>query len=244
MKITEEGKCRGRLTYGYRRVQDKLSSLNIHVADSIVRRLMDELNVKVNLYNRHRNGKYSSYRGPVGKVSENVLHQNFNESKPFQVLHTDVTQMKLSNNKWAYISAVIDEASKEILAVKISDSPNKELIMDTLDQLISVLPKDAKPIIHSDQGWHYQLDYYIQELSKNEFIQSMSRKGNCLDNSPIESFFHLLKTECFNGFPLCKNIDALKKVIKEYIDWFNNQRISTKTKGMSPREYREHTLVI
>ena len=77
--------------------------------------------------------------------------------------------------------------------------------MDTLDELTENIPEEIKPIIHSDQGWHYQLNYYTDKLSEKKFIQSMSRKGNCLDNAPIESFFHLLKTECLNGFPQCKD---------------------------------------
>ena len=104
------------------------------------------------------------------------------------------------------------------------------------------LPKEVKPIIHSDQGWQYQLAYYRQKLTDHDFIQSMSRKGNCHDNAPIESFFHIYKTECLSGFPPCQNLKALTRISKEYIDWFNHQRISLKTKGMSPCEYRKHTL--
>ena len=128
----------------------------------------------------------------------NVLHQHFNETVPFKVLHTDVTQVRLADTKWAYVSAITDEASKEVLAFQVSNSPNSKLIMDTLDELTENIPEGIKPIIHSDQGWHYQLNYYTDKLSEKKFIQSMSRKGNCLDNAPIESFFHLLKTECLN----------------------------------------------
>ncbi|WP_202749096.1 DDE-type integrase/transposase/recombinase, partial [Enterococcus lactis] len=140
------------------------------------------------------------------KSGRNVLHQHFNETVPFKVLHTDVTQVCLADTKWAYVSAITDEASKEVLAFQVSNSPNSKLIMDTLDELTENIPEGIKPIIHSDQGWHYQLNYYTDKLSEKKFIQSMSRKGNCLDNAPIESFFHLLKTECLNGFPQCKDI--------------------------------------
>lgn len=242
LKITENGKWRGRLTYGYRRVQDELVKLDIHLADAVVRRLMNELGVQVSLYNRHRNGKYSSYKGTVGKIAPNVLHQQFNETVPLKVLHTDVTQVRLADSKWAYISAITDEASKEVLAFQISNSPNSKLILDTLNELIAVIPKGVQPTIHSDQGWHYQLNYYIDELSNKGFSPSMSRKGNCLDNAPIESFFHIFKTECLNGFPPCKDIKEFKKIAMEYVDWFNNRRISRKTKGMTPCEYREHAL--
>ncbi|MCG0675370.1 IS3 family transposase [Lactiplantibacillus plantarum] len=116
--------------------------------------------------------------------------------------------------------------------------------MDTLDELTENIPEGIKPIIHSDQGWHYQLNYYTDKLSEKKFMQSMSRKGNCLDNAPIESFFHLLKTECLNGFPQCKDIGEFKEITKNYVDWFNNRRILQKTKGMTPCEYREHALAV
>lgn len=242
LKISENGKWRGRLTYGYRRVQEELVKLDIHLADAVVRRLMDELGVQVSLYNRHKNGRYSSYKGTVGKVASNVLRQHFNETTPFNILHTDITQVRLADSNWAYVSAITDEASKEVLAFQVSDSPNSKLIMDTLNELGEILPEGTKPTIHSDQGWHYQLNYYTDKLSENDFIQSMSRKGNCLDNAPIESFFHLFKTECLNGFPPCKDIDEFKEISLSYVDWFNNRRISGKTKGMTPCEYREHAL--
>jgi len=209
-----------------------------------VRRLMDELNVQVSLYNRHRNGRYSSYKGTVGKVARNVLHQHSNKTVAFKVLHTDVTLVRLADTKWAYLSAITDEASKEVLAFQVNNSPNSKLIMDTLDELTENIPEGIKPIIHSDQGWHYQLNYYTDKLSEKKFIQSMSRKGSCLDNAPIESFFHLLKTECLNGFPQCKDIGEFKKITKNYVDWFNNRRISQKTKGTTPYEYREHALAV
>ncbi|KRO00860.1 hypothetical protein IV57_GL000181 [Companilactobacillus kimchiensis] len=114
--------------------------------------------------------------------------------------------------------------------------------MDTLNELIAVIHEGTKPMVYSDQGWHYQVNYYTDRLSEEGFIQSMSRKENCLDNAPIKSFFHLFKTECLNGFLPCKDIKEFRKLSKKYIDWFNNRRISRKTKGMTPREYREYAL--
>ncbi|KRK12730.1 hypothetical protein [Loigolactobacillus coryniformis] len=139
IEITNNGKYRGRLTYGYRRVQTELIKLNIHLADTVVRHLMSELNVQVRLYNRHKNGKYSSYKGTVGKIAANILNQDFSKTKPYEALHTDVTQVRLGNNKWAYISVITDEASKEVLAFQINDSPNRQLIMSTLNELITAL---------------------------------------------------------------------------------------------------------
>ena len=116
--------------------------------------------------------------------------------------------------------------------------------MNTLNELLDHLPDDAQPIIHSDQGWHYQLKYYTKKLKDHHFIQSMSRKGNCHDNAPIESFFHLYKTELLQGLPPCNNITELRKLSLTYIDQFNNERISLKTKGMTPVGYRNHALAV
>lgn len=243
-RICEQGKVRGRLTYGYRRVQARLDQLGIHLAGATIRHLMSELGVQVEIYNHHRNGKYSSYHGRVGSVADNVLQQRFNAKDPYQVIHTDVTQVRLANQQWAYISAMTDEASKEVLAFQMSSHPNQELIMNTLNELLDHLPDDAQPIIHSDQGWHYQLKYYTKKLKDHHFIQSMSRKGNCHDNAPIESFFHLYKAELLQGLPPCNNITELRKLSLTYIDQFNNERISLKTKGMTPVGYRNHALAV
>lgn len=124
LRICEEGKVRGRLTYDYRRVQARLEQLGIHLAGATIRRIMAELNVQVKMYNRHRNGKYSSYHGHVGKVANNILKQQFKAKQPYQVIHTDVTQVRLANHQWAYISAMTDEASKEVLAFQMSSHPN------------------------------------------------------------------------------------------------------------------------
>lgn len=218
-----------------------MDKLKLHLGDTI-RKLMRELDIQVSLYNRHRNGKYSSYHGTVGQVADNKLKQEFNEVWPYQVIHTDVTQVRLANHQWAYISVMIDEASQEILAFQINTRPSKDLIMRTLTELIDHLPDDAQPIIHSDQGWHYQLAYYTQKLVDHRFIQRMSRKGNCLDNAPIESSFHLFKTELLAGFPPCKDITELTELSQKYVQYFNNVRTTLKTKGMTPVEHRNHTL--
>ena len=243
LQIAQRFKVRGRWTAGYRRIQAELDKMELHLSGDTIRKLMSELNVQVSLYNRHRNGKYSSYHGTVGKIAANKLSQKFNAHQPYQVIHTDVTQVRLANHQWAYISVMIDEASQEILAFQLSTSPNKELIMRTLEELIDNLPDGAQPTIHSDQGWHYQLAYYTQKLADYHFVQSMSRKGNCLDNAPVEGFFHLYKTELLAGFPPCKDITELGKLSRNYVQYFNNVRTTLKTKGMTPVEYRNHALV-
>ncbi|MHC9531879.1 transposase [Dellaglioa sp. L3N] len=142
-----------------------------------------------------------------------------------------------------YISAVTDEVSHEVLALSMSEHPSKALIFDMLNQLKErSLPISLKPIIHSDQGCHYQWNDYQNELKTLNYVQSMSRKGNCLDNVPIESFFGLMKRECLKR-QVIYDIEELIQVTNDYVEWFNNKRISCKLKGMTPIEYRNHALV-
>lgn len=113
LRIVEEGRVRGRLTYGYRRVKVKLEKLGIHLADATVESLMRQLGVQVSMYNRHCNHQYHSYKDHVGTTADNLLDQTFDETAPYPVIHTDVSQIKLANNQWAYISVMIDEASRK-----------------------------------------------------------------------------------------------------------------------------------
>lgn len=242
LKIAETGIWRGYYTYGYRRIMSALEEQGIHYAEATIRRLMRELDIQPKIFNQHRNQGYSSYEGNVGKTAKNLLKQKFTATEPYTVLHTDVTQIKLGNNKWGYLSVITDQATKELLAAAISGSPNAALILDTLNQLNGKLPKGANPIIHSDQGWHYQLDYYRSKIGELGLIQSMSRKGNCLDNAPVESFFHLFKVESLYGFDAPANLSELKELFFGYADWYNNERISMKTKGMTPIAFRNHAL--
>lgn len=243
-KFADQGKVRDQFTYGYRRISALLENEGVHLADATIIKLMKQLKVQVKLYNRHRNGDYSSYAGTVGKIAPNHLNQSFDAKEPYQVLHTDVTQVRLADQHWAYISAITDEATKETLAFQASYHPDRGLITATLDELLTKLPANATPVIHSDQGWHYQLPYYVEKLKDHQFIQSMSRKGNCLDNAPIESFFHLYKTELLHGYPPCHSLEELKTISQDYLHFYNYHRISLKTKGMSPVEYRTHTLSV
>ncbi|MHC3377847.1 IS3 family transposase [Ligilactobacillus equi] len=182
----------GNYTYGYRRILPLLQEAGYHMAEATLCRLMSELGVQLAMYNRPKNDRYSSYKGTIGKVARNLLNQTFDATNPYTVLHTDVSQIRLGNSTWAYMSIILDQA--KVLAASISQSPNKLLITDTLKQLEDKLPEGVNPIIHSDQGWHYQLDYYREKIDSLGLTQSMSRKGNCLDNAPMESFFTFSKS--------------------------------------------------
>ncbi|MTV83366.1 IS3 family transposase, partial [Secundilactobacillus folii] len=140
--------------------------------------------------------------------------------------------------KFGYISAIIDQATREILSMVVSDGPNKQLVTDTLEEAQSKLPEGAMPTLHSDHGWHYQTADYCDFLIDNHYLISMSRKGNCLDNAPMESFFHLLKIESLNRHKF-NNIEELATAADKYTNWFNFTRISLKTDGKSPVQYRE-----
>lgn len=122
----------------------------------------------------------------------------------------------------------------------ISLSPNLQQIREMLDGLFKKLPANAKPLFHSDQGWQYQHSEYQRLLSEHNIVQSMSRKGNCMDNGAMENFFGRLKVEMFYGEKF-ESVKAFIDELKRYIDYYNNERISLKLKGMSPVQYRTHS---
>ncbi|NBI12995.1 IS3 family transposase, partial [[Haemophilus] felis] len=131
--------------------------------------------------------------------------------------------------------------NNEIIAYHLSRSPNFYQVQQMLLQAVRKLPKNAKPILHSDQGWQYQMRGYQAILKANGIQQSMSRKGNCLDNAAMESFFGRLKTECFHGKSF-NSINELEQAIKDYVRYYNEERIQLKLKGLSPVQYRTQSL--
>ena len=134
----------------------------------------------------------------------------------------------------------MDLFNREIVSYSISLSPNLWQIREMLDGLFKILPNNARPIFHSDQGWQYQHKEYQRLLKRHNITQSMSRKGNCMDNGAMENFFGRLKVEMFYGEKF-KNVNAFIEELKAYIDYYNNERISIKLNGMSPVQYRTHS---
>ena len=191
---------------------------------------------------QRKNEKYHSYRGEVGKIADNLLKRDLKATKPFEKLTTDVTQFKVGDEK-VYLSPVMDLFNREIVSYSISLSPNLEQIREMLTELFKKLPDDATPLFHSDQGWQYQHAEYQRLLSEHKITQSMSRKGNCMDNGAMESFFGRLKVEMFYGEKF-ESVNSFIEELKNYIDYYNNERISLKLKGMSPVQYRTHSLSI
>ena len=199
-----------------------------------VERLMIKLGIKA----RPKQRKYVSYKGTIGRIAPNLLDRNFNTEYPFQKIGTDVTVFIMPYGK-LYLSPIIDFHTREVLAYNLSESPDFRQIQRMFDDLIEKHGQNISgAILHSDQGWQYQMEKYRVRLKELKLTQSMSRKGNCLDNSPTENFFGRMKEEMFYGKEhFYKNMSELKQAINQYIEYYNYVRIVNRL-GMSPIEYR------
>ena len=225
--------------YGYRRITIAMRNKGYVINHKTVQKLMNNLGLKGK---QRKNDKYHSYKGTVGKVADNLLNRDFSAIKPFEKITTDVTQFNVCDEK-VYLSPVLDLFNNEIVSYSISTSPNLEQVREMLNGLFAKLPADATPIFHSDQGWQYQHAEYQRLLTEHNIIQSMSRKGNCMDNGAMENFFFIFKVEMFYGEKF-ESVNAFIDELKKYIYYYNNERISLKLKGMSPVQYRTHSLAI
>ena len=233
--IYNSNKCR----YGYRRITIAMRNKGYVINHKTVQKLMNNLGLKGK---QRKNDKYHSYKGTVGKVADNLLKRDFSAEKPFEKITTDVTQFNVCDEK-VYLSPVLDLFNNEIVSYSISTSPNLWQIREMLDGLFEKLPADSTPKFHSDQGWQYQHSEYQRLLAEHNIIQSMSRKGNCMDNGAMENFFGRLKVEMFYGEKF-ESVNAFVDELKKYIQYYNNERISLKLKGMSPVQYRAHSQAI
>lgn len=222
--------------YGYRRITLALRNMGLIVNHKCIQRLMQSMKLK----SRIRITKYRSYKGQVGRVADNLLQRQFKADKPNQKWVTDVTEFNVRGEK-LYLSPIMDLFNGEIIAFKTQRSPVYRLVKEMLDDALIKLTDDDKPIIHSDQGWQYQMRHYQQQLKQHGLRQSMSRKGNCLDNASMESFFGILKSECFYGEKF-NSVEELEQTVKEYIHYYNHERIKVKLKGLSPVQYRTQSL--
>lgn len=222
--------------YGYRRITATIQQMGTLVNHKTVQRLMLELGLKSLV----RIKKYRSYKGDVGCAAPNILQRQFDTREANQKWVTDVTEFNVAGEK-LYLSPVLDLYNGEIIAYETSRRPVFEMVSNMLKKALVKLGPDEKPILHSDQGWQYRMPAYQRILEQNQVIQSMSRKGNCLDNAVMESFFAVLKSEYFylNKF---KSIEELQKGLAGYIRYYNYDRIKIKLKGLSPVQYRTQPL--
>ena len=222
--------------YGYRRMTLELRNHGFVVNHKKVLRLMKVLGLTARI---RRKRKYSSYQGEVGKKADNLIQRQFEATKPMQKCYTDVTEFAIpASSQKLYLSPVLDGFNSEIISYNLSTSPNLVQMKAMLEQAFTANHYE-NTILHSDQGWQYQHDFYHHFL-KNKGIQpSMSRKGNSPDNGMMESFFGILKSEMFYGYEnTFQSLEHLEQAIVDYIDYYNNKRIKVKLKGLSPVQYR------
>ena len=232
--------------YGYRRMTAMLKRLGYVINKKKVQRLVQKLKLQVTSFSR-KTRKYSSYKGTIGRVADNKINRNFKVEKSYTYITTDTTEFKYlekdkSGNyqvKKLYLNPYLDMYNGEIISYEISKQPTLKPIIKALDKAIDVTSiNKGERVFHSDQGWAYQVKQYTLRLEAHGITQSMSRKGNCLDNSPMENFFGILKQEIYYGKKFY-SYEELKVTIEEYIEYYNKDRIKEKLGYLSPVEYRE-----
>ena len=218
--------------YGYRRITAELRNRSYKVNHKTVLKLMNQLSLKCMV----RLKKYRSYKGEIGKIAPNILQRDFEATAPDQKWTTDITEFQLFGKK-LYLSPILDMYNGEIISYTISERPVLKQVLDMVTDAFEKLSDGTGLIFHSDQGWQYQHQKYQHMLSEKGIIQSMSRKGNCLDNAVMENFFGLLKSELL----YLREFESMDEFIQElvdYIDYYNHKRIKCKLKGLSPVQYR------
>ena len=221
--------------YGYRRIALALRREGGALNHKVVQRLMNVLRLKAAI----RVKRYSSWRGEHGRAADNILQRNFKASRPNEKWVTDVTEFAVNGRK-LYLSPIIDLFNNEVISYSISERPTMPMIDDMLIKAFARMDANSRPVLHSDQGWQYRHRWYQYQLREFGVLQSMSRKGNCLDNACAECFFGTLKSECFYTRKF-NDVDELKVVLEDYIRYYNTRRISLKFNGLSPVEYRLKT---
>ena len=223
---------------GYRWITSDLHKLGYNINHKTVLRLMQQLGIKSIV----RPKKYNSYCGVAsGTAVENILNRDFSTTSINQKWTTDVTEFKVCGRK-IYLSGIMDMHSKEIIAHTVSFSPNMKLIMKMIKLAYKKTGNPKNVIIQSDQGWQYRHVSYKHFLKKKHAIQSMSRKGNCLDNAVIENFWGTLKTEWFY-LKHFNSIESFLQQLESYIHYFNYERDSSVLKYRTPIEVRLTNMV-
>lgn len=184
--------------------------------------------------------KYRSYKGDVGKIAPNLLNRDFTAKQPNEKWAIDITEFSLLGKNYTYQQFLTCITARSSATPSVIARACRWLWICSLNQSVKRLPQQHALILHSDQGWHYQMKAYQRVLEANDIQQSMSRKGNCLDNAVQENFFGILKSE----LPYIQQFDSIEHFIQElhdYMHWHNHRRTEEKLKGMSPVEYRVHS---
>lgn len=206
------------------------------IADKTVLKMMREMGIRCGIRRETARHRYSSYRGVVGETFENVIGRDFDADAPWQKLGTDVTEFKVAGRK-AYWAPAIDFCTKEIVASDVSTSPDMPQQLRMLDELVGRLPEGASPTMHSDMGWQYQHERYAARLREAGITQSMSRKGNCIDNAATEQLFGHVKDEFYRGREW-ETFEDFKRDLEEYVVHWNTRRRQVRLRGLTPEEFR------
>ena len=177
------------------------------------------------------------------KIFENKLNRDFKQNTPFKVFCTDITYLPY-NGRIAYLSVIKDVSSREIISWNMSQHLEMDIVMNTLEKMKNnpAILSLENILFHSDQGFQYTNPLYINSVKEMNMIQSMSRKGNCIDNAPMESFFGHFKDDV--DYKNCKTYEELKTLVDEYMNYYNNERYQWGIQKMTPVEYRNHLLLI
>ena len=226
---------------GHRQIRMCLvHEFGVRVSHKSVLKVMRRMGLECRIRRPNPYRKYSSYRGETGARVENLLNRDFTADRPWVKLGTDVTEFRVADGK-AYPAPVCDMGSKEIVAWDVSRHPDMAQQRRLLAMLEEKLPEDADPILHSDMGWQCQHASYVAKLRENGFVQSMSRRGNCIDNGATEQVFGHLKDEFFRGRDW-SDFESFKRDLEAYIRHWNNTRRQARLGGLAPVEFRDQTL--
>ena len=233
--------------YGYRRLYGELRKQGVTINKKRVQRLVQAYGMQVTSYTR-KSRRFSTYKGIVGRIAPNRVNRRFNTFISHQKITTDTSEFKYYETddkghvtiKKLYLDPFMDLWNLEILSYGVSDRPSATSILTALEEAINVT-NDCRfrRTFHSDRGWAYQMGTYRQTLKKHRIFQSMSRKGNCYDNSPMENFFGIMKQEMYYG-QIYNSFSELKEAIDRYIRYYNEKRSKVSLGYRSPIEYREY----
>lgn len=231
---------KGKQKLGWRRIKMNLQSkAGIVMNHKKIKRIKNKYGLATKV--RRRN----PYKDIMRKTSEhrifdNILNRNFKQNTPRRSFCSDITYLYYGYGQKAYLQAIKDVATKEIVSWELSNNLALKFVLKSIDNLKDVGILENQTIIHSDQGAHYTSPEYIQKVKALNLVQSMSRKGSCIDNAPIESFFGHLKDEA--EYKLARTFNELNDTMNKYMDYYNNGRHQWNLKKMTPVQYRNHLL--
>ena len=223
--------------YGHRRILAVLRRQQRRVSKKTVLKMMRALGLRCRVRRRRR---YNSFRGEVGQAAENVLNRQFATKRKNTKWATDVTEFTIGSSK-VYLSPILDLYDNRVISTTVGPSPSVKMVTDGLRTAINDLEPSEKPLVHSDQGFQYRHTLWQDTLRDAGLTQSMSRKGTCLDNAAMESFFSHLKEEWFR-IREPQTLAEFHAGLSEYLTWWNSARIQKRLGYLSPNEYRQDAL--